>query len=122
MSFFRFETACTLRLRLVAVTRAMKRSDTDDFWIKIESFQWVLFVIFAIKNGMPLLLLQKNFIGRIKVFHLFHYKRQVILQPFNSKTASLLVNVIPSLSSKSPFILLISLIAISWLGPVTIHI
>jgi hypothetical protein len=30
--------------------RAMKRSDTDDFWIKIESLQWVLFVIFAINN------------------------------------------------------------------------
>jgi hypothetical protein len=29
---------------------AMKRSDTDDFWIKVESLQWVLFVIFAIKN------------------------------------------------------------------------
>jgi hypothetical protein len=29
----------------------MKRSDTDDFWIKIESLQWVLFVIIAIKNG-----------------------------------------------------------------------
>jgi hypothetical protein len=29
----------------------MKRSDTDDFWIKIESLQWVLFVIFAIRNG-----------------------------------------------------------------------
>jgi hypothetical protein len=49
--------------RLEAVTRVMikdlekrndktmKRSDTDDFWIKIESLQWVLFVIFAIKNG-----------------------------------------------------------------------
>ena len=49
--------------RLEAVTRvmikdlekrkdkAMKRSDTDDLWIKIESLQWVLFVIFAIKNG-----------------------------------------------------------------------
>ena len=48
--------------RLEAVTRvlikdlekrkdkAMKKSDTDDFWIKIESLQWVLFVIFAIKN------------------------------------------------------------------------
>jgi hypothetical protein len=48
--------------RLEAVTRAMikdlekrkdkamERSDTDDFWIKIESLQWVLFVIFAIKN------------------------------------------------------------------------
>jgi hypothetical protein len=48
--------------RLEAVTRVkikdlekrndktMKRSDTDDFWIKIESLQWVLFVIFAIKN------------------------------------------------------------------------
>jgi hypothetical protein len=31
--------------------KAMKRSDTDDFWIKIESLQWVLFVILAIKNG-----------------------------------------------------------------------
>jgi hypothetical protein len=31
--------------------KAMKRSDTDDLWIKIESLQWVLFVIFAIKNG-----------------------------------------------------------------------
>jgi hypothetical protein len=29
----------------------MKRSDADDFSIKIESPQWVLFVIFAIKNG-----------------------------------------------------------------------
>ena len=48
--------------RLEAVTRvmikdlekrkdkAMKRSDTDDLWTKIESLQWVLFVIFAIKN------------------------------------------------------------------------
>jgi hypothetical protein len=48
--------------RLEAVTRvmikdlekrkdkAMERQDTDDFWIKIESLQWVLFVIFAIKN------------------------------------------------------------------------
>jgi len=31
--------------------KAMDRSDTDDFWIKIESLQWVLFVIFAITNG-----------------------------------------------------------------------
>jgi hypothetical protein len=31
--------------------KAMKRSDTDDLWIKIKSLQWVLFVIFAIKNG-----------------------------------------------------------------------
>jgi hypothetical protein len=29
---------------------AMKRSDTDDLWTKIESLQWVPFVIFAIKN------------------------------------------------------------------------
>jgi len=48
--------------RLEAVTRvmikdlekrkdkAMKKSDTDDLWTKIESVQWVLFVIFAIKN------------------------------------------------------------------------
>jgi hypothetical protein len=31
--------------------KAMKRSVTDDFRIKIKSLQWVLFVIFAIKNG-----------------------------------------------------------------------
>jgi DNA replication initiation complex subunit (GINS family) len=31
--------------------RATERSDTEDFWIKIESLQSVLFVIFAIKNG-----------------------------------------------------------------------
>jgi hypothetical protein len=31
--------------------KAMKRSDTDDLWIEIESLQWVQFVIFAIKNG-----------------------------------------------------------------------
>jgi hypothetical protein len=49
--------------RLEAVTRvmikdlekrkdkAMERSDTDDLWINIESLQWVLCVIFAIKNG-----------------------------------------------------------------------
>ena len=30
--------------------KAMERSDTDDFLTKIESLQWVLFVIFAIKN------------------------------------------------------------------------
>jgi hypothetical protein len=48
--------------RLEAVTRVMiknlekrkdktiKRSDTDDLWTKIESLQWVLFVIYAIKN------------------------------------------------------------------------
>ena len=29
--------------------KAMKRSDTDDLWTKIESLQWVLFVIFAIR-------------------------------------------------------------------------
>jgi hypothetical protein len=49
--------------RLEAVTRvmikdlekrkdkAMERQVTDDLWIKIESLQWVLFVIFAIRNG-----------------------------------------------------------------------
>jgi hypothetical protein len=31
--------------------KATKRSDTDDLWIKIESLQWILFVIFAIRNG-----------------------------------------------------------------------
>ncbi|CAN5450439.1 hypothetical protein BH18THE2_BH18THE2_35990 [soil metagenome] len=32
------------------------RSDTDDFWIKIESLQWVLFVIFAIRNKNMLII------------------------------------------------------------------
>ena len=48
--------------RLEAVTRvmikdlekrkdkAMERQDTDNIWVKIESLQWVLFVIFAIQN------------------------------------------------------------------------
>jgi hypothetical protein len=31
--------------------KAMVRTDTDILWTKIESLQWVLFVIFAIKNG-----------------------------------------------------------------------
>ena len=31
--------------------KAMKRSDTDDLWIEIEILKWILFVIFAIKNG-----------------------------------------------------------------------
>jgi hypothetical protein len=26
------------------------RTDTDNLWTKIESLQWVLYVIFAIKN------------------------------------------------------------------------
>jgi len=30
---------------------SMIRPDTDDLWIKIETLQWVLFVIFAIRNG-----------------------------------------------------------------------
>ena len=37
--------------------KAMKRSDTDDIWIKIESLQWVLFVIFAIKNERMVVIL-----------------------------------------------------------------
>ena len=30
--------------------KAMRRPDTDDLWTKIETLQWVLYVIFAIKN------------------------------------------------------------------------
>jgi hypothetical protein len=30
--------------------KAMRRPDTDDLWTKIEILQWVLYVIFAIKN------------------------------------------------------------------------
>jgi hypothetical protein len=30
--------------------KAMIRSDTDDLWTKIETLQWVLYVIFAVKN------------------------------------------------------------------------
>ncbi len=29
---------------------AMKRPDTDDLWTKIETLQWVLYVISAVKN------------------------------------------------------------------------
>jgi hypothetical protein len=31
--------------------KAMIRTDTDNLWTKIESLQWVLFVIFDIKNN-----------------------------------------------------------------------
>jgi DNA replication initiation complex subunit (GINS family) len=31
--------------------KAMIRSDTDDLWIKIETLQWILYAIFAIRNG-----------------------------------------------------------------------
>jgi hypothetical protein len=31
--------------------KATIRSDTDDLWTKIETLQWILFVIFAIRNG-----------------------------------------------------------------------
>jgi hypothetical protein len=30
--------------------KATRRPDTDDLWIKIDTLQWVLYVIFAIKN------------------------------------------------------------------------
>jgi hypothetical protein len=30
--------------------KAMMRTDTDNLWTKIEPLQWVLFVVFAIKN------------------------------------------------------------------------
>jgi hypothetical protein len=31
--------------------KARIRSDTDDLWTKIETLQWVLFIILAIRNG-----------------------------------------------------------------------
>ena len=45
-----------------------------------------------------------------------------IIQPFNSNTVSLLVKYILSLLEKISFNLLISLVARSMLGPVTMHI
>jgi hypothetical protein len=30
--------------------KAMRRVDTGDLWTKIETFQWVLYIIFVIKN------------------------------------------------------------------------
>jgi hypothetical protein len=30
--------------------KATRRPDTDDLWTKIETLQWVLYVIFAINN------------------------------------------------------------------------
>jgi DNA replication initiation complex subunit (GINS family) len=31
--------------------KAMIRSDTDDLWTKVETLQWILYVIFTIRNG-----------------------------------------------------------------------
>ena len=31
--------------------KAMIRSDTDDLWTKNETLQWILYIIFAIRNG-----------------------------------------------------------------------
>ena len=31
--------------------KVMIRSDTDNLWTKIETLQWVLYMIFAIRNG-----------------------------------------------------------------------
>ena len=31
--------------------KGIVRTDTDNLWTKIESLQWVLFVLFAIRNG-----------------------------------------------------------------------
>jgi hypothetical protein len=45
-----------------------------------------------------------------------------MLQPFNSSTVSFDSNVTPNLSANNPFIHFMSLIASSWLGPVTITI
>jgi hypothetical protein len=36
--------------------KAVIGSETDDLWTKIEGLQWVLFVIFAIRNGRHSLL------------------------------------------------------------------
>jgi hypothetical protein len=36
--------------------KAMIRSDTDDLWIQVETLQWVLYVIFAIKNERMLII------------------------------------------------------------------
>jgi hypothetical protein len=29
---------------------ATRKPDTDDLWIRIETLQWILYVLFAIKN------------------------------------------------------------------------
>ena len=50
------------------------------------------------------------------------YMRVAMIQPFNSNTVSLLVKYIPSLEEKIAFKRLISLVAKSILGPVTMHI
>jgi hypothetical protein len=36
--------------------KAMMRTDTDNLWTKIESLLWVLFVVFAMRNGRHSLL------------------------------------------------------------------
>ena len=40
----------TIKDREKRKDKAMVITDTDNLWTKIESLQWVLFVIFAIKN------------------------------------------------------------------------
>ena len=52
----------------------MIRSDTDDLWTKIESLQWVLFVIFALRNKkMVIIWLRASsyFYGMITISALF---------------------------------------------------
>jgi hypothetical protein len=44
--------------------KAMRRPDTDDLWTKIETLQWVLYVIFAIRNERMVVILRKPF-GRL---------------------------------------------------------
>jgi hypothetical protein len=39
--------------------KATLRTDTDNLWTKIESLQWVLFVIFAIRNGKMVVIIQR---------------------------------------------------------------
>jgi hypothetical protein len=48
MLLFRFRTM--IKNLEKGKDKAMIRSDTDDLWTKVEILQWVLYIIFAIKN------------------------------------------------------------------------
>jgi hypothetical protein len=42
--------------------KATRRPDTDDLWIRIETLQWVLYVIFAIKNERKVVTFEIRFL------------------------------------------------------------
>ena len=58
----------------------------------------------------------------LQQLHTYFVGNASIIQPFSSITVSLFAKVNPNFGSNNPLILLISLMAMSMLGPVTMHI